>query len=215
MFNISVNFFTSPKLIPKLFSNFTWKTSNNKILLTFDDGPTEAATLKILTVLNANHLKAVFFCVGNNINNQQALAGKILSDGHTIANHTMNHELLTKMNRKELISDITAFNDLMKDKFNYDVKFFRPPYGIFNLRTNGVLNELKIKCVMWNLLTYDYENNIEKVKYAIDNYLKENSIIVFHDSIKCSDIIEEALNYTIEQAKKKGLKFGEPEECLK
>lgn len=215
MFNISGNFFTPPKLIPKLFSNFIWKTSNNKILLTFDDGPTEAATLKILTVLSANHLKAVFFCVGNNINNQQALAGKILSDGHTIANHTMNHKLLTKMNRKELISDITAFNDLMKDKFNYDVKFFRPPYGIFNLRTNGILNELKIKCVMWNLLTYDYENNIEKVKYSIDNHLKEHSIIVFHDSIKCGDIIEEALNYTIEQAKKKGLKFGEPEECLK
>ncbi len=58
-------------------------------------------------------------------------------------------------------------------------------------------------------------NSVEKVKYAIDNYLSKNSIIVFHDSIKCRDIIEEALNYTIEQVSKKGFEFGEPEDCLK
>ena len=72
-----------------------------------------------------------------------------------------------------------------------------------------------MKCVMWNLLTYDFENDIEKVKYAIDNYLNKNSIIVFHDSIKCSDIIEKSLNYTIEQVSKNGFEFGEPEDCLK
>ena len=53
------------------------------------------------------------------------------------------------------------------------------------------------------------------MKYAIDNYLKKKSIIVFHDNIKCDDIIEESLNYTIEQANKKGFNFGEPEDCLK
>jgi len=119
------------------------------------------------------------------------------------------------MSREESITEIGVFNDLMKEKFNYSVKYFRPAHGRFNLKTNGILNELNLKCVMWNLLTYDYENNIEKVKYAIDNYLNENSIIVFHDSIKCSDIIEEALNYTIEQAGRKVYQFGEPEDCLK
>jgi peptidoglycan-N-acetylglucosamine deacetylase len=204
-----------PVLLQKFFNNFIWETSNNKLLLTFDDGPTESSALKILSILRANHLNAVFFCVGNNIKNQQALAERILSDGHTIANHTMSHKLLTKMSREESIAEIGSFNDLMIEKFNYSVKYFRPPHGRFNLKTNGILQELNMECIMWNLLTYDYENNIEKVKYAIDNYLKENSILVFHDSIKCSDIIEEALNYTIEQADKMGFKFGEPEDCLK
>jgi len=204
-----------PIVVQKLFGNFIWESSNNRILLTFDDGPTEAATLKILSILRANHLKAVFFCVGNNIKNQQALAERVLSDGHTIANHTMNHKLLTKMSREESIDEITLFNNLLKEKFNYSVKYFRPAHGRFNLKTKGILKELNLECVMWNLLTYDYENNIEKVKYAIDNYLKENSIVVFHDSIKCSDIIEEALNYTIEQYDKRSLKFGEPEDCLR
>ena len=204
-----------PIILQKLFSNFIWKTSNNKILLSFDDGPTEATTLKILSILRTNNLKAIFFCVGNNIIKYPALMEKILADGHTVANHTMNHKLLTKMNREESIDEITPFNNLLKEKFNHKVKYFRPPHGRFNLRTNSILNELNMKCVMWNLLSFDYENNIEKVKYAIDYYLKENSIIVFHDNIKCDDIIEESLNYTIEQANKKGFKFGEPEDCLK
>jgi peptidoglycan/xylan/chitin deacetylase (PgdA/CDA1 family) len=198
-----------------MFGNFIWATTNNKILLTFDDGPTEATTLKILNILKTHNLKSIFFCVGSNINKHFPLVQNIIRDGHTIANHTMSHKMLTKMNREESIREISSFNELMKEKFNYNVKYFRPPHGRFNLKTNGMLKELNMKCIMWNLLSYDYENNIEKVKYAIDNYLKGNSIIVFHDSTKCDDIIEESLNYTIEQAKKKGFKFGGPEDCLK
>ena len=153
--------------------------------------------------------------MGNNIKKHSELAEIIFEEGHTIANHTMNHKLLTKMNRGESINEINSFNDLLNEKFNYQAKYFRPPYGRFNLKTNSILAELNMKCVMWNLLSYDFENNFEKVKYAIDNHLNKNSIIVFHDSIKCSEIIEEALNYTIQQAKIKGFEFGEPEDCLK
>jgi len=210
-----LNHFSPPLLIQRLFGNFIWSTSNNKILLTFDDGPTEAATLKILNILKAINLKAVFFCVGSNIKKNPELTERILSDGHIIANHTMNHKLLTHINREESIAELSSFNELMKEKYNYDVKYFRPAHGKFNLRTNKLLNELRLKCVMWNLLTYDYENDSEKVKYSIDNYLKENSVIVFHDNIKSSIIIEESLNYTIDQAVKRGFTFGEPEDCLK
>jgi len=204
-----------PYLVKKLFNDFIWDTSNSKILLTFDDGPTEAATQKIVSVLKANQIKATFFCVGNNIKKHPQLTEKILEDRHTIANHTMNHKILTKMNKEESVEEISPFNSLMKEKFNYEVQYFRPPYGRFNLKTNSILAELNMKCVMWNLLSYDFENNFEKVKYAIDNYLSQNSIIVFHDNIKCTDIIEKSLDYTIEQVSKKGFVFGGPEDCLK
>jgi len=204
-----------PVLIQNLFGNFIWKTSNNKILFTFDDGPTEAATLKILSVLSQNKIKSVFFCVGNNIIQHPALTQKILQEGHTIANHTMTHKLITKMKRAEAIDELKSFNDLMKEKFNYLVKYFRPPYGRFNLKTNALLNKLNLKCVMWTLLSYDFENRIEKVKYGADKFLKANSIVVFHDNIKCSGMIEEALSYTISNAIKRGYQFGEPEDCLR
>ena len=106
-------------LIKKIFNSFIWETSNNKILLTFDDGPTEVATLKILNVLKSNNVKAVFFCVGNNIIKHRDLTEKILECQHTIANHTMNHELLIKMNAKKSNSVIEPFNLLLKKNFNY------------------------------------------------------------------------------------------------
>lgn len=204
-----------PLLIQKIFNSFIWETTNNKILLTFDDGPTEEATLKILNVLRSNNLKAAFFCVGNNIQKNTGLTENILEADHLIANHTMNHKSLTRMNRKESISEIETFNLLLKNKFNYDVRYFRPVYGRFNLKTKRILTDLNLKCIMWSLLTYDFENNIEKVEYSIKNYLKKNSVVVFHDSIKCINIIERSLNFTIEQASKMGFEFGEPEECLK
>jgi len=207
--------YSPPILVQKIFPDFSWKASNNKILLTFDDGPTETATLKILDILKLNNIKAVFFCVGNNINRYPELTSRIIEDGHTIANHTMNHKSLTKMNREESIKEIISFNNLIKKKFDYDVKYFRPPYGKFNFKTNRLLNKLNLKCVMWNLLTYDFENDIQKVKHSINNYLRKNSVIVFHDSLKCSNIIEESLNFTIKQVSKCGYEFGEPENCLK
>ena len=207
--------YSPPFLLQKIFSDFIWKTSNKKILLTFDDGPTKEATIKILSILKSNRIKALFFCVGNNLRMHPQLTKKIIEEGHVIGNHTMNHKRLTQMSREESIEEISSLNKLMNEKFNYDLRYFRPPYGTFNLRTNRILRELNLKCVMWNLLTYDFENDFEKVKYSIDNYLQNNSVIVFHDSIKCSSIIEASLNYTIEKASKNSYEFGEPEDCLK
>lgn len=210
-----MKYFTPPVLIQKIFNSFIWETSNNKILLTFDDGPTEVATLKILDVLKSIKIRAVFFCVGNNVKNHPGLTEKILESQHTIANHTMNHELLLKMGVKKSISAIEPFNILLKKNFNYDVKYFRPPHGLFNFSTKRVLAELNLKCVMWNPLTYDFKNNFKLVEHSITNYLNKNSILVFHDSIKSCKIIERSLNFTVEQIVKKGFEFGVPEDCLK
>jgi len=207
--------YSPPVLVQKIFSDFIWKTSNNKLLLTFDDGPTEDSTTKILNTLKFNNIKAVFFCVGNNLRKHPQLTKKIIDEGHVIGNHTMNHKRLTQMSREESIEEINSLNKLMNEKFNYDLKYFRPPYGRFNLKTKNLLNDLNLKCFMWNLLTYDFENDFAKVKYSIDNYMMNNSVIVFHDSVKCVDTIETSLNYTIENAAKNGFEFGEPEDCLK
>jgi peptidoglycan/xylan/chitin deacetylase (PgdA/CDA1 family) len=210
-----LNHFKPPLLFQKLFNDFIWSTTNNKILLTFDDGPTKESTERILQILSSNKINAVFFCVGNNVIKHPLIAEKILNAGHTIANHTMNHKLLTKINREESFQELSTFNSMMKDKFNYDVRYFRPAHGRFNLKTNGLMKELNLKCVMWNLLTYDFKNDIDKVKFAVDSYLRRNSIIVFHDNVKSASVIETALNYTIDLVGKRNFEFGEPADCLK
>jgi len=104
---------------------------------------------------------------------------------------------------------------MMMETFNYKVKYFRPPYGRINFRTNKLMKITGMKCVMWSLLTYDYKNGIKKVKFSIDNYLQRNSIIVLHDNVKTKEFIVDIINHIVEKANQFDYEFGEPEECLK
>ncbi|HEX2983312.1 MAG TPA: polysaccharide deacetylase family protein [Ignavibacteriales bacterium] len=203
-----------PFLIKKLFKRFNWNTVSNEALLTFDDGPTVEATEKILMFLNQHKLKAIFFCVGNNINRRPELAKEILAEGHLIGNHTFNHKRITGLTREEIKRELGEFDKTAEEKLAYKTQLFRPPHGLFTFTSYRLLNEMDKKAVLWSLLTYDYKNDIEEVKKSL-KYMKRNSIIVFHDSIKSERIIIDSLNLTLEQADKYGIKFGEPSECLK
>jgi peptidoglycan/xylan/chitin deacetylase (PgdA/CDA1 family) len=138
----------------------------------------------------------------------------ILDEQHSIANHTFNHKVLTKLSFDEGMEEINTFNSLIKTEHNYKINYFRPPHGKINLNSKKLIRNSGLKCVMWNLLTYDYHNDFDKVKYSVDNYLKKDSIIVLHDSDKSKDIIADSIRYIYDTAAKNGFQFGEPEECL-
>jgi peptidoglycan/xylan/chitin deacetylase (PgdA/CDA1 family) len=207
-------FYTVNPLIQKLLHKNIWTTNNNKLLLTFDDGPVPGNTEKILNWLNNKQIKALFFCVGNNVKNNLPLAKRILSDGHMIGSHTYNHKLLYKLKDTEIRNELNEFNKVVKDNFNYDVQYFRPPHGRIIPGLHGILSDYNMRCVLWSLITYDFNNDINIVKFALENKLKNNSIVVFHDSLKSKDIIIESLDYFYSEVKKKGYEIGDPDKCL-
>lgn len=207
--------YNPPLLIKKIFADFRWSTVNDKILLTFDDGPIPETTDLILERLKKYNIKGLFFCVGDNIKKYPSLAEKILSGGHTIGNHTFHHINLLKFNNKDLNVEIDSFNSLMQKVFNYDVNYFRPPHGRFTLSLLKKLKRKNLTNVMWSLLTYDYKNDLNLVKFAVENYLKKNSIIVLHDSLKSKNIIENSIKFIVEKAEQHHFEFGDPAGCLK
>lgn len=206
--------YNPPKLIKSVFNNFQWESNSSKVLLTFDDGPNAETTEIILKELQNKKVESIFFCVGENIIKYPSLTKEILSEGHEIGNHTFNHSRITGLNKKELIETITKFQNILSE-FDYTVKYFRPPYGRFKLNTGKILNKLQLKNVMWSLLTYDYKNNLNIVKFAVSNYLLENSIIVLHDSNKSKKIISDSISFIFEEVDKKNFQMGNPSECLK
>ncbi len=207
--------YTPPYLIKKLFNDFYWNTANNKILLTFDDGPNPGTTEKILEYLSNKKIKALFFCVGNNVQRYPELLKEMLFNGHTVGNHTFNHKRITGIPEKEIIDEIQKFDSLLKNDFNYAIKYFRPPHGRFNLSTGKLLKDFNLRNVMWSLLTYDYKNDLNLIKLAVNKYFKKNSIIILHDSIKSEKIIIEALEIISGEAQKRGFEIGDPAGCLK
>jgi peptidoglycan/xylan/chitin deacetylase (PgdA/CDA1 family) len=206
--------YNPPNIVKNIFSEFIWETSNNKILLTFDDGPNPGITEAILSVLNRHNIKAIFFCVGQNVDRYYSLTKEIIHAGHTIGNHSINHNKLTKLSYSESLVELNSLNETIMEKFDYNVKYFRPPYGRINFETNKLMKSTGMKCVMWSLLTYDYKKELKKVKFSIDKYLQNNSLIVLHDNIKTKEIIIDSIEYIVKKADQNGFEFGEPEECL-
>ena len=203
-----------PFILKQIFPEFRWESRVDKILLTFDDGPVSGNTEKILRKLNDFEIKAVFFCVGNNILKNFSLASEILNEGHIIGNHTFNHVKLT-LPGFDNYAEIDRFNELAKDKLGIEVQYFRPPYGRFTLSTGKLLKKRNLTNVMWSLLTYDFKGNSSLVKNSVAKYIKNNSIIVLHDSLRSRDIISDSINFIVDEISGKGFRFGEPAECLK
>lgn len=207
--------YNPPYIIKSVFSNFQWDSTKQKILITFDDGPNAGTTEIILRELNKYSLKTIFFCVGENFIKFPSLTKEILSEGHDIGNHTFNHSKLTLASNIANRNSIEKVQDYAQEKFSYTIKYFRPPHGRFSFSTNRILNDFNLTNIMWSLLTHDYKNDINIVKFAINKYLSNNSIVVFHDNIKSQNIISDSINILLEKADKNNLQIGKPSECLR
>jgi peptidoglycan/xylan/chitin deacetylase (PgdA/CDA1 family) len=207
--------YNPPGMLKLLFPEFRWNTSNDKILITFDDGPVAGNTEKILKYLDKQKIKSLFFCIGENIKKEPGLAKELISAGHEIGNHTIDHQIITKLKSGQIIEKIKSVNNLSQEFLNYNMNYFRPPHGRFDLRTGRILKQLDLINVMWSLVTFDYKNNFSGVKYSIDRCLQKNSIVVFHDNLKSADIILDSLKYLVDKSEEKGVEVGEPVECLR
>ncbi len=207
--------YNPPVVVKKIFHDFQWNSSSKKILLSFDDGPNIETTERILDTLNLFGIKAIFFCVGNNIKNNPSLVDLILSEGHIIGNHTYNHKKIDKLRPAKLHEEIDSVCSILEQRHYYCTKYFRPPFGRFNFLTSRILKEKELKNVMWSLFTFDYKNDLNVVKFVINNYLEKDSIVVFHDNLKSKEIIIKALDFLFEEVSKKDFEIGIPAECLK
>jgi peptidoglycan/xylan/chitin deacetylase (PgdA/CDA1 family) len=203
-----------PLLVKKIFKDYYWNTLNNKVLLTFDDGPNPQTTETILKKLSDEKIKALFFCVGDNVQKYPELVQQIKEEGHRFGNHTLNHKVLTKISAEEKDYQISFVNKIFIEKFNLELKYFRPAHGKIQLSTQSLLKKHNLKNIMWSLLAYDYKNDLSIVKFAVEKYLKQNSIIVLHDSNKSKKIISDSISIIAEEVSKRNFQFGEAEECL-
>ena len=206
--------YNPPLLLKKVFGSFYWETTNNKVLLTFDDGPNPGTTEIILKKLSDEKIKALFFCVGDNVNKYPDLVKDILSEGHLVGNHTFNHKILNRISDQEKDYQIGSVNKIFFENFGIKLKYFRPSHGRFQISTPSLMKKYDLKNVMWSLLTYDYKNDLSIVKFAVEKYLKQNSIVVLHDSNKSKNIIVDSISFIIDEARKRNYQFGESEECL-
>lgn len=192
-------------LIKKIFSNYVWDIPNreNKVFLTFDDGPIPGITEWTLEQLKAYNVKATFFCIGDNIEKHPEIFNKIIQGEHAIGNHTFNHLKGWETSLGEYIENTRNCSSLIEKQ---EIALFRPPYGKIKPSQSRVLRKLGYKIIMWDVLSCDFDQTITPEE-CLDNVLKNvvsGSIIVFHDSVKAEQNLKYVLPKTLAFLKEKG-----------
>ena len=187
-----------------LYPNALWRMDKNdhSVYLTFDDGPIPESTPFILETLRRYNAKATFFMVGENVLRYHDLYNQIVAEGHQVGNHTFNHIGSFKHWTLTYALNIQQANDLIK------AHLFRPPHGWMRHSVYWWFQR-RYKIVMWDLVTRDYSKwlTADDVVRNVKRYIRNGSIITFHDSLKSIDKLKTALPEALEWLQEQGYEF--------
>jgi len=208
-----------PILISAATDNKTVYNSNanneNKIAITFDDGPHPRLTNKILDVLDKYDIKATFFVIGVNVDNYPKPLIRAIKDGHEIGNHTNSHCILKSMEMKKIEDEINLCKRKIFDLTGYNVSILRPPCGLYDQSLVSLAKKNNDKIILWNIDTHDWAHMSSKdIVNNVVNNVTGGDIILFHDYISGEGNTVEALEKLIPILKNKGYEFVTVSELL-
>jgi peptidoglycan/xylan/chitin deacetylase (PgdA/CDA1 family) len=172
------------------------------VYLTFDDGPIPEITPWVLDLLDKYNIKATFFLVGDNVRKHPEEFKMIVERGHRVGNHTFNHISGLKYLSYNYLENTNKADELINSTL------FRPPHGWMRWGQYMVLSH-RYTVVMWDLVTRDYSKRLNgrQVLRNVKKYVRNGSIITFHDSIKSEKNLKYALPRAIEWLLEQGYEF--------
>lgn len=187
-----------------LFPETVWRIpmKHKAVFLTFDDGPIPEVTPWVLDLLDHYGIKATFFCVGDNVRKHPETFRMVVERGHSVGNHTMHHLQGAKVTTARYVADIMEAHALI------DSPLFRPPHGLIRRKQAAAIKD-NMRIIMYDLVTRDYSKKLtgEQVLDNVRRYVRNGSIIVFHDSLKSESNLRYALPRAIEWLKENGYQF--------
>ena len=187
-----------------LYPGATWRMDRRSraVYLTFDDGPIPEATPFILKTLADFNAKATFFMVGDNVRKYPELLERVRQAGHRIGNHTFNHFGGFKHTVKDYCDNVQKANELLH------TNLFRPPHGAMRWLQYLRLRR-KYRIIMWDLVTRDYSKwmTADDVLENVRRYVRNGSIITFHDSLKSIEKLKTALPAALKWLQEQGYEF--------
>ena len=199
-----MRFITIPRILRSFFPSLVWEMPRDekKIFLTFDDGPHPIITPKIIDLLRRYDAKATFFCIGRNVEANKDIFNMILKEGHSVGNHTYNHDRGWRTATKDYIESVERANE------HINSNLFRPPHGRIKYSQIRALQQ-KYKIITWTVISYDWDKSITSDD-CFNNIIRNadsGSIIVFHDSEKAINNMLPTLERVLKYYKSKGFTF--------
>jgi peptidoglycan-N-acetylglucosamine deacetylase len=160
----------------------------NEIALTYDDGPNDIVTERLLDLLARHNVHATFFLIGNFVRQRPHIARSIATAGHIIGNHTLTHPWLAWQSSARIRQELAGCNAILEDTLGIPIRYFRPPHGARRPAVLRIAQSLGLTPVQWNILPGDWKpiaaheiasRTIRGITYNQQHHRASN--IVLHD----------------------------------
>lgn len=195
--------------VPETEEDTAKEVLQQKIAITFDDGPHPVYTKILLEGLKERGVKATFFVVGENIPGHEDLILQMAEDGHLIGNHTYDHADVSRLSSGQVCEELQKTSDLVEKITGEATPYVRPPFGNWNDNLDCLVSMIKVG---WTIDPLDWTTaNTSQVVEKVINKASDNDIILLHDYYKSS--VEAALQI-VDILQARGFVFVTVEELL-
>ena len=190
-------------------------SEEKNIYLTFDLGYEAGYTSKILDALKDENVQGAFFITAHYINTQPELVKRMIDEGHIVGNHTVNHKSMPSISDEELKTEVMKLHTQIYQKYNYEMKYLRPPKGEYSERTLSLCENLGYKTVMWSFAYVDWDEkkqpSEDEAMDKIVSNLHNGEIMLLHATSKTNANI---MSQMIKKVREEGYEFKSLEEFV-
>ena len=189
---------------------------NKYIYVTFDLGYEAGYTESILNTLKEINVPATFFITAHYVNTASDLVQRMINEGHIVGNHTVNHKSMPSLNEQQIKDELMNLHTAIYEKFNYEMRYMRPPKGEYSERALDTTTKLGYIPVMWSFAYADWDeakqpSQTDGIKKIVDN-VHNGEIMLLHATSKTN---MEILDTVIKQIKDMGYEFKSLDEFVR
>jgi peptidoglycan/xylan/chitin deacetylase (PgdA/CDA1 family) len=169
-------------------------TGSAAVALTFDDGPDPVNTPAMLDVLKACGVKATFCLIGNKVNRYADVVRRIVAEGHTLCNHTWDHNTqLGTYGQESIRQNLQRATDAIHAVVpGVPIAYFRAPGGEWTQDYVTVAHQLGMTALDWDVDPWDWNFAVNgtgatmtaHIVSDIEAKVRPGSIILSHDNAK-------------------------------
>lgn len=188
---------------------FLGDTEKKELYLTFDNGYENGYTAQLLNVLKDKKVPAAFFVTGHYVKDQPELVKRMAEEGHIIGNHSWSHPDMSSISAGRIKDELDKVKvEIAKLTPQSEVRYLRPPRGIFSDQMLGVSQNLGYTSVFWSVAYRDWDTKKQHGwNYAYQQVMAQlhpGAVILLHS---VSQDNAEAMGKIIDDARGQGYEF--------
>jgi peptidoglycan/xylan/chitin deacetylase (PgdA/CDA1 family) len=194
-----------------LVGRIPWRGKRGRglVAITFDDGPNEPHTSRILETLARHGARATFFLLGQAVERYPETARRLAQEGHAVGTHTYHHEKLNVLSPRRIAREVDLGEQALRAAGVESHGLFRAPHGLKSPFLPGILRRRGLRLIAWTDGVWDTDcPGVTVIATRAIAKLRDGEILLLHDGKPGLDRSQtvEALELILRACRERGLR---------